>query len=123
MVQTIVYHLVFKGLDAADAYTVNHAYTLFVEGVEVYLAVFDSLFCSDDGELCVAVHLASFLAVDIVVYVEAFNLASKLCFEVGGVKMGDRGSTALTCQQVCPGFFSSIAYGCNGANARYYYSF
>ena len=121
--QTVVCHLVFEGLDAADAYAVDHAYALLVDGVEVYLAVFDGLLGSYDGELCVAVHLACLFAVDEIVDVKSLHLAGELGLEVGCVKACDGCCSALSGEQVGPCLLGSVAYGGNGAYACYDYSF
>ena len=119
----IIRHLVLEGLDAADAHTVDHAYALLVDGLEVNLAVFYGLLGSDDGELCVAVHLACFLAVDEIVDVQTLHLTGKLGLEIGGVKVGDGSCSALSSEQVCPCLLGGVAYGGNGTYACYNYSF
>ena len=89
-------HLVFKCFDTADAYAVNYANAVAVFALQVESAVFHSLHGSDDGELCIAVHLSCFFAVDIVGYVQTFYLAGELCFEFGCIECRNRGGTTLT---------------------------
>ena len=78
----IISDLVFEGLDTSDTNTEHNADAVLVNAFNIHLAVVDSLYGSCHGKLCVAVHLASFLTVDIIGGIEAFHFASELCLEL-----------------------------------------
>ena len=119
----IVAHLVLECLDTADTYTIDNTDAVLVYALQIHLAVFNSLYCRSHGELSVAVHLAGFLAVDIVVDVESLHLASELCLELGCVEMCDRCGSAYAFEKVLPSFLRIVSHWCNGTESCYYYSF
>ena len=86
LVGAVVANFVLKGLDASDANAEYHADAVFVCRIQVHAAVVDCLDGRDEGQLGVAVHLAGFLAVYVVVHVEPLHLAGKVGLELGSVK-------------------------------------
>ena len=106
---SIVGYLVLESLDTADTYAVDHTNAVFVFGLQVHGAVLNSLLGSNQGQLGIAVHLASLLAVQVCVDVKVLDLTGKLRLEVGGIEMGNRSCTALACQHVLPSLLGSIA--------------
>ena len=50
----------------------------------------------------------SFFAIDKVLYLKILNLASKLGFELGGVKTSNGSGTTLSFEQAVPKFFGVI---------------
>ena len=122
-VLAIVSNFLFKGFDTADTHTVNHANAVTVFLFHVQTTIFNTLHSRDNGQLGIAVHLASLLTVDIVGHVEVLHLAGELAFEIGGVEMCDGCCATLTGQQVSPRLFGRVANGGNGSKTRHYYSF
>lgn len=123
LVDTVVFHFVLEGLDAADAYAEDHTDAVLVFLVEVHGTILHGLLGSDESQLRVAIHLARLLAIDIVVDVEVLHLAGKLRLEIGGVKAGDGSCSALSCHHVLPGLFGRVAQRRDGTEAGHYYSF
>ena len=120
---TIVAHLVLEGLNTTDTHAKHDADTVLVLLLQIHAAILDSLLGSNEGQLRVAVHLASLLAVQIVVHVEVFHLAGELSLEVGCIEMCNRGSTALASEEVLPCFLHVVTQWRNGTQSCYYYSF
>ena len=122
-VDGIVAGLFFEGVDAADTYAEDNADTVLVNGLEVHAAVLDSLHGGHEGILLVEVHLAGFLAVDIVGHLEVLDFAGKLRLKLRCVKMGDGAGTAHTFLQVFPRFGGGLTQRRQCAHAGYYHSF
>ena len=122
-VHSIVAGFFLKGMDAADAYTENHADAVLVDFLQVPSAVLDGLHGSHECILLVEVHFACLFAVDEVVGLEAFHFAGELCFEFGGIKVGDRSCAAHAVLDVFPHFGHRVAHGGEGSQTRHYYSF
>ena len=74
-------------------------------------------------QLGVAVHLAGFLAVDVVIDVETFHLAGELCLELGSIKQCNGRCPAHSADQALPGLLGSVADRCHRSEARYNNSF
>ena len=81
LVLAIVLYLILEGLDTTNTYAVNHTNAVLVFCLQIHAAILNGLLSSNQGQLGVAVHLASFLAIQIVVYIEVLYLTSKLCLE------------------------------------------
>ncbi len=118
----VVHHLVLEGLDATDADTVDDADAGLVLLLEVEPRVLDTLDGADHGQLRVAVHLAHFLAIQVVSDVEILHLTGKLRLEVCRIKMRNRRSTALSGHEVLPRLLRCVAHGRDGTESCYYYS-
>ena len=100
----IIGHFVLKSADAADAHAIDDSNAVLVFFLQIHAAVFHSLNGRDDGQLCVAVKLAGFLAVNPIVDVQVFNLASKVGLAFRAVKLRNRSGTTNTSQKVLPSF-------------------
>ena len=111
----VVNHLVLECADASDPDAVDDSDTVFVDVVEIDSAIFDTLYGTDDGQLRVAVDLASLLPVDIVAHVEVFHLAGEMCLAQRAVKLCNGRSSADTCHEVFPRLFGCVAHRCNGS--------
>ena len=118
----IIGHFVFKSADAADAHTIDDSYAVLVFLLQIHAAVFHSLNGRDDGQLCIAVELAGFLAVNPVVDVQVFNLASKVGLAFRAVKLRNGSGATYTGQKVLPSLFWCISHRCNGSESSYDYS-
>ena len=114
LVSPVVFHFVLKRLDTADTHTIDNTDTVFVFGFQIHSAVFYGLFGSNDGQLCIAVHLSCFLAVNILIDIEPLHFTGELCLEFRGIEKGNRSSTTLTGQQVFPSLLSVETYRRNG---------
>ena len=120
---TVVFHLFLKCLNTSDTHTIDHANTVLVDGLKIHAAVVDGLLGGYHGQLCVAVHLTSLLAVQVVVHIEVLHLAGKLGLEVGGIETCNSSSTTDARNKVFPCFLRRIAYGGDGTETCYNNSF
>ena len=80
--QSVVLHLILESLYTADTHTEDNANAVLVKILGVDLAVVDSLCGSHKSQLCIAVHLAGFLTVDIFIDIKPLHLAGELGLEV-----------------------------------------
>ena len=123
MMSTVVAYFIFKSLNTTDTYSINNAYACLVFLFEIHAAVFNSLLSSNDGQLCVAIHLAGLLAINVVIDVKVLHLTSKLCLEFRGIEKRNRRSTALASYHALPSLLGRVTQRSNGTHASYYYSF
>ena len=122
-VLAVVNHFVLEGLNTADAHTEHHSNPVLVDFLQIHAAVFHCLDGTGKRILRVTVKFACFLAVDVLVGVEALHLASKLSLEFRGVEISDSCCTALSCYEVVPCFLRIESHRCHGTKACHYYSF
>ena len=120
---SIIAYLILEGLDTTDTNTIDNTNAVLVLCLQVHTAVLDGLLGGNEGQLCVAVHLAGFLAVDIFVDIQVLDLTGKLCLELRCIEKGNRCSTALASQHVLPSLLGRVAQWRNGTHTSYYYSF
>ena len=83
--------------------------------------VLHGFFGSYEGKLGVSVVFACFLAVEVLVRIEAFDFAGKLGFEFRSVEVGDGGSAADTFFEGFDVFSYVIPDGIDGSETRSYY--
>ena len=81
LVLAIIFHLVLESLDTTDTYAINYTNAVLVLCLQIHAAIFNGLLGSNQGQLGIAVHLASLLAIQIVVHVEVLDLTSELSLE------------------------------------------
>ena len=74
----IIAYFFLEGLDTTDTYTEDNADAVLVLCLKVHARILHCLHSRNHSQLCIAVHLACFLAVDIIVHLKILNLASKL---------------------------------------------
>ena len=122
-VLTIVHHLLLESLDTADANTEDHTNAVLVDCLQIHATVFHGLNGGNHSELRIAVHLAGFLAIKVIVHIEILNLAGKLCLKQGCIEKCNGCSTAYAVDEVLPRLFWRITYRRHGTKARYDYSF
>jgi hypothetical protein len=123
LVHAIVFHLVLKRLDTSDTHAEYHANACLVDRVEVNLAVFHRLNGRHESQLCVAIHLAHFLAVDVFGKIEVLDFATELCLELRSVKQCDGRGSADSVYKVVPCLLGVVAHRGNGSQTRHDYSF
>ena len=123
LVYAIVLYFFLEGLNSTDTYAKDHTDAVFVFSLEIHLTVFDSLLGGNHGQLGIAVHLTSLLAVDKIVDIEVLHLTSELCFEFTCIKKCNRCCAANSVEQVVPHLFWSVADWCHCAQTCYNYSF
>lgn len=123
LVLGIVGHFFLEGLDTTDAHAEDYADTILVFCLQVHTAILDSLLGSNHGQLGIAVHLASLLAVEIVVYIEVLYLTSKLCLKFRCVEKCNGSGSTDSVEQVFPHLIRSVADWRHCAQTRYNYSF
>ena len=105
---TIVLHLILESLDTTDTYTEYNANVVQVFLLKIDISILYTLHGSNHSQLGITVKLASFLTINPIIDVQAFNLASELGLEKGCIEMSNRRSTALTSKEALPSFLRSI---------------
>ena len=123
LVCPVVFHFVLEGLDTADTHAIDYADAVLVFCLQVHAAVVDSLLGSDDGQLRIAVHLASLFTVNPFVDIQTFHFASEMSLAFRSVEQCDRCSTTLAGHQVFPAFFGIQSNRSNGTKTCYNNSF
>ena len=94
LVNTIVFHLILEGLNSTNTNSVNHTDTVLVFCLKIHAAVLNSLLSSNQGQLCVAVHLTCLFAIQKIVHVEVLYLTSE--FVVSKLVIGAAPLTPLS---------------------------
>ena len=116
LVEGIISGFLLKGVEAADTGSYDNAHTVFVDGAfGIKAGVGHSLASSHDAILGIEVELAQFFAVEMVCSIEVFDFAGKLCLELRGVKVSNRGGTALAGEGSGPCGGHIIAQGADSA--------
>ena len=116
---SIIHYFILKCFNAANTYTVYNSYTVFVFAFQVQTWVVYTLYGADKCQLCTTIHLAGIFTIDVFVNIKVLYLTTKLRLKIGCVKMCKRSCTALTLQKALPGFFCSVAQGCNSTYSCY----
>ena len=123
LVGTEILHLVLKRANTSDTYTVDNTDLVLVDLLQVHATIGNSLVGCNDGQLCVTVHLAGLLAVNILCDVKVFHLTGEMSLALRAIKLCNRGSSAHAVQKVLPCFLGCITERRNGTDTCYYYSF
>ena len=121
--QRIVAGFFFECTDASDAGAEDDADTVQIFFLYVKTGIAHGLFGYRNGILRVQVHLAGFLAVDVLGCIEVLHLACKLCLEKGSIEMSNRSSPANPVDQILPKLGDCVANGGNGTKTCYHDSF
>ncbi len=79
---TVIHHFVLKGLDTADTDAVNDTDAGHVFLLQIDTSILHTLNGTDHSQLGATIHLASLLAVNVIIDVKILHLAGKCRLEV-----------------------------------------
>src|SRR5574344_946406 len=120
---TIIFDFFLESTDTSDSDTVYYADAVFVLRFQINATVFYTLHSGYHSQLGVTIHFAGFLTVNEIIHVQVFYLASKLCFEIGCIKLCNRCCSANPGNHVLPCFLRIIANWSHCSKTCYNYSF
>ena len=96
----IAHTFVEEGFYSSDARTPDNTATLFIELLEIECSIIDCLLSCHQGKLGKEVVATGLFAVEMVVRIKIFYLASELCLEFCSIKAGDGSSPGYTLLQI-----------------------
>src|SRR5581483_4367095 len=107
--------LALDDIESADTRSDVHPDVLRIFGGDFQTGRFHSLITGGQRQVYEASHLLQFFFLDKIEGVEILDLGGNLAGKLGGIELGDAGSTALPSQQIAPGLLGGVAHGADRA--------
>ncbi len=110
--------LILETDEPADTAGKNYADTVGVDPFLVDPGVPDGFVAGSHGDLGITVNLTGFFLIEVIEWIETFQLAGKSCFELRSIEKGYSFSTGNAIEQCLPIVLRIVTDRCEGPNAR-----